>query len=128
MDPDAEFGEEAEAGPASELRAERLAWSEVIFRKANEGIREAAEVYRFESRIPFICECEDPHCRQLIRLTHAEYLDVRDHPRRFFSVPGHEGGVATRVVLEKNGYVVVEKHGYKGERLEEEYSRPADES
>jgi len=39
--------------------------------------------------IPFICECADPACREIIRLNQDEYEAVRAESRHFFNVPGH---------------------------------------
>ena len=68
-------------------------------------------------RIPFLCECAEPGCAELVLLTPAEYEDIRSSPTRFFNVPGHQqsGGSAVRVVREQAGYVVVEKAGEAAE-------------
>ena len=40
-------------------------------------------------RVPFICECADANCMEIIRLSLDEYEAVRQHPARFFTAPGH---------------------------------------
>jgi hypothetical protein len=96
--------------------AERLAENEAIYREANEKIHTRARELAFEGPIPFICECADDRCRELLRLTFVEYESVRAEPRRFFVVPGHESaaGGAGRVLERREGHVVVEKIGRAG--------------
>jgi hypothetical protein len=55
-----------------------------------------------------VCECSDPACVEKVRLTRAEYGDVRRHPTRFFLVPGHEA-LVDRIVEMKPRFTVVEK-------------------
>ena len=59
-----------------------------------------------DDRLPFLCECDDVTCRSLIRLTAAEYAEVRVSPNRFVVVEGHT--YAGRAVMSGEGYVVVE--------------------
>jgi hypothetical protein len=44
-----------------------------------------------------------------VRLSPAEYADVRAHPTRFFVVPGHEREELDRVVEQNARFAVVEK-------------------
>jgi len=90
------------------------------FRQANEQIRAAVEEHDppFE-HLPFICECAEQSCTQIIRMRLAEYRAVREHPRRFVVVVGHEANDGPVIVVEKaSGYVVVEKTGRAGEIVE----------
>jgi hypothetical protein len=43
-----------------------------------------------------------------IRLSPAEYADVRAHPTRFFVIPGHELEEIERVVEENGRFTIVE--------------------
>jgi hypothetical protein len=100
--------------------AERIARNDALFREANERIRESAEEYGVDT-VPFICECADPTCRTVIRMALDEYRAIREHPRWFLNVPGHEvsaKGFATPV-RDGDGYRVVEKIGIAGEIVEE---------
>src|SRR5437763_12926521 len=72
------------------LSAERIGRNDAIFRNANEGISEAADAEEIEDRVPFICECADPACREIVQLSMQEYREIRQDPRLFFNVPGHE--------------------------------------
>ena len=97
----------------AELTAERVAKNDAIFREANEGIEEAARRYSIDGGIPFLCECAEPSCMEILRLELAEYEAVRATPTHFINAPGHHTaaqGWAT-VVEQRNGYEVVEKVG-----------------
>lgn len=103
------------------MGVERIARNDAIFREANEGIGEAAEEHQFATRIPFICECADPSCREIIRLTLDEYKQLRSDPRHFVNVPGHEATAHgwVEVVARTDGHATVEKLGKAGEIAEE---------
>jgi hypothetical protein len=91
---------------------ERIVRNNYTFREANEQIRARADQYDAPiERIPFLCECPVPSCTEVLRLTLAEYSDVRAHPDHFFTIPGHEQSDAAvgHVVSREDGYVVVEK-------------------
>jgi hypothetical protein len=93
--------------------AERVARNDAIFRDANERIDAAAKEYDFEGAVPFICECPDPACNEILRLRLDEYETVRSVPTRFVHARGHveaDGEWAT-VVERRDGYDVVEKVG-----------------
>jgi hypothetical protein len=57
----------------------------------------------------FVCECSDARCVDKLRLTPREYIEVREHPTRFFVVPGHEMAEVDRVVGRNAGFTTVEK-------------------
>jgi hypothetical protein len=57
-------------------------------------------------RLPFLCECRDTACRALVRLTVAEYAEVRAAAERCLVVPGHPH--TGRIVLSGPGYVIAE--------------------
>ncbi len=92
------------------VTAERIARNDAVFRAANEGIRDAALRYDVRERVPFVCECAEERCTEILRVSLDEYERVRAHPTRFLHAPGHEEP-HTRVVAEEDGYVVVEKLG-----------------
>ena len=97
--------------------AVKVAENEATFRGANEEISEAAAELEFRDPIPFLCECGDGRCRQILELPRAQYESVRAEPTHFFVVPGHESvaGRAGRVVNRHSDHVVVEKTGVAGE-------------
>ena len=90
-------------------RAARVAENESIFRRANEKLEERFRELEAEGLTPFLCECGDATCTQVIRLTLAEYEGVRSHAAHFAIVSGHQILVAERVVERNERYDVVEK-------------------
>jgi hypothetical protein len=99
------------------MTEERKARNEVIFRDANESVRAVQEDLGLpEGRMPFICECEDAECRQIVRVLQADYERIRAHARRFLIAPGHEP--AGRFVEQHHDYGVVEKDGIAGQIAE----------
>jgi hypothetical protein len=99
---------------------ERVARNDALFREANEGIQEAASTYDVLDRIPFICECADENCRELIVLSMDEYEEIRGNSRHFLNAPGHvrAGQGAAEVVHDRGRYTIVEKTGYAGDIVE----------
>ena len=93
------------------MDAERIARNDATFREANETIATAARRFGNGERAPFICECADPACREVLRLTLAEYEALRASPTHFAVVPGHDEGPVTEQVGGGLGYVVVRKLG-----------------
>ena len=92
--------------------AERIQHNDRVFRDANERIREATDRYEHElERIPFLCECPVEDCVELVRLTNAEYAEIRADPRHFMTALGHEAAEAPagEVVARNDGYIVVAK-------------------
>ena len=73
-----------------QLEPERVAAVASTFREANERIELAARNAVLTGPIPFLCECADPTCTAVVRLTLEQYEHVRAHTHRFVSVSGHE--------------------------------------
>ena len=108
------------------LTEERIAQNNATFREANEHISAAAGAYGVDAPVPFICECADAGCSEIVRMTHEEYEEVRADSRHFLNVPGHQtaAGAAAEIVAERNGYVIVERLGRAGEIVEALDERP----
>jgi hypothetical protein len=100
-------------------RTARVAENESIFRRANEQLEKRFRKLGADGLTPFLCECGDAGCTQVIRLTLGDYESVRSHPAHFAIVPGHQILVAERVVEENGRYDVVEKV-HTGRRVAEE--------
>jgi hypothetical protein len=98
---------------------EQAALNESAFREANERIAERrAELTAVAGPTPFLCECEDPRCTEIVRLTLAEYEQVRAESTQFMVVPGHPtNGEATSVA--GDGWVCVRKQGADAEIVRE---------
>ena len=96
-----------------------IAEHQISFREMNEKIQSSAESRPILGRIPFVCECPDPDCLELLSLTFDEYEAIRQHPRRFFNVPGHEASSvaagAETVLVILDHFTIVEKVGIAGE-------------
>ncbi|HET7129203.1 MAG TPA: hypothetical protein VFJ93_09040 [Gaiellaceae bacterium] len=103
------------------LSAERIGRNDAIFRQANERISEFAEAQRAEESTPFICECADPTCQDVVFIPLAEYAAIREGPRLFWNVPGHEASSQgwAQVIETQESYVVVKKIGPAGEVAEQ---------
>jgi hypothetical protein len=102
--------------------AERVARNDATFRAANEKIRAAAETFAATvERVPFICECAEERCVEVVRLDLEQYREIRSNRRWFLNVPGHEGAARgwAEVVATREAYVIVEKLGLAGELAEE---------
>jgi hypothetical protein len=93
-------------------REQRIARNDATFRDANERIAEVASDYEGVEQVPFICECATESCTVIVKLSLAEYEEVRSAPTRFFVAPGHQvcEGVVT-ILEDHERYVVLEKEG-----------------
>jgi hypothetical protein len=100
-----------------QLLQERIASNDATFRRANERIGAAAGAYNVDTPVPFLCECADPKCSEVVRLKLDEYEEVRADSRHFLNIPGHQAadGATSVVIAERDGYVIVEKTGYAAE-------------
>lgn len=104
-----------------ELTQERVARNDARFREANESIEAMAEALDTDvSRIPFLCECADRSCTEIVRMSLEEYEEVRSDSRHFLNVPGHEVAAqgAAAVVSEHDSYVIVRKLAHAGDVVE----------
>jgi hypothetical protein len=93
---------------------EKRAENEATFREANEQIRSAErELDPPLERVPYLCECDDVACRELIPLTASQYERIRADGATFVIVRGHpsEGDV----LEEHESHLVVRKQDAGGE-------------
>ncbi len=99
-----------------ELTEERIARNDSTFRVANDRIAETAVEQGMEQFVPFICECAEPRCAEIIQLSLGEYEAIRAEPAHFLNAPGHERAAqgAGRVVSTHDRFVVVRKTGRAG--------------
>ena len=86
---------------------ERALENERLFREANEQIDERRRELELDGRTPYLCECEDQGCTQLIGLTRDEYAGVRSKRGLFLIAPGHP--TRGTPVERSDRYVVVAK-------------------
>jgi hypothetical protein len=108
---------------SSSRSAAQRAENESNFRRANENLeRTAQSLLLGEEPTPYLCECENPRCTDVVMLDRSDYEAVRSNPRRFFIVPGHDAPEDS-VVDEHDGFHVVEKTGEEGRLVEEQDPR-----
>jgi hypothetical protein len=106
--------------------AERRAENEAAFREANEGLeRKAAELGLEGERTPYICECENEACTEIIRLSRQEYETVRADPKTFVVTPGHHQSPYDEVVSQEADYTIIRKTGEEGKLVTERDPRSA---
>jgi len=92
-----------------DLRKERIAVNEGLFRNANERMAQWDEVRQEEEAGLYVCECADSDCRKRIKLTRSEYERTRANSRHFAVATGHQI-VDAETVIEDNGeWLLVEK-------------------
>ena len=102
-----------------ERSEQRAARNEALFREANERIDRRRRELHVEDPTPYICECSREGCMEIVRMSAAEYLAVRDDPTHFLQVRGHADQTEF-VAAEHDGYVVVEKTGAAAKTAREE--------
>ena len=110
---------------AEDLSAARIAENQSRFREANEEIELAAEKLPGLVPIPFLCECPRQSCTAAVPMTIEDYEEIRSHPPRFVTAPGHQDiavNAGAGVVVEENAeWVLVDKIGEAGEIAEERF-------
>jgi hypothetical protein len=96
-------------------RLERRARNEALFREVNDRIEELSEDVEKQGIAPeggiveFHCECGRDGCVERVRMTVAQYEQVRSDNDRFALFPGHESDELETVVERGEHYVVVDK-------------------
>lgn len=89
----------------------RLAENQRRFRLANEQIDRARIELAFDGgAVPFLCECPDRSCTEVMALTPDEYAHARDGDDRYILLPGHIPD-GEDVVERNERYVVTTKAG-----------------
>ena len=102
---------------------QRAAANESAFRDANETMEQKAdEITGGRGATPYLCECDDPRCTEVIPLTRAQYEEIRAGSRIFVVAPGHQTQ-RDRVVAEHDGFTVIEKTGEEGALVEQQDPR-----
>lgn len=91
-------------------RAKRVGQNEALFRHVNEQTKRVNETFsQLTNTLEVVCECGRIECLERIRVTPEKYVQIRDDPRRFLVVRGHEVKETESVVEEGDRYVVVQK-------------------
>ena len=100
-------------------REQRIGRNESLLRDVNEAIERGQWPTDPGEAVRFRCECAVLDCNHNVELTVREYERVRENPRRFVVVRGHELPEAESVVEANQGYLVVEKRDEAGFVAEE---------
>ena len=104
-------------------RDRRLAQNEILFRRINERLAGG-----YGDSLPpvleLVCECSDRECLKVLSIEAAEYEWLRQNPRHFAVLPGHEAPAVEDVVERHERFVVVEKHVETHEQVEAADPRP----
>src|SRR5437763_16051586 len=91
-------------------------------RRANDRLKLAADGMGLVGLVPFICECADATCMEIVHLDTLRYENVRDHPRRFFTVPGQHtdalGSYTALLIAEVAEYMLLAMTGREDEAAE----------
>jgi hypothetical protein len=92
-------------------RDEHLGRNETVFRELNERLASLANKFSWgpDEVFDLICECDDAHCVERIRLTRSEYETVRAVPSHFAVFPAHVKAGSERVVSSHETYDIVAK-------------------
>jgi hypothetical protein len=103
----------------SSLWEQRAARNEALFREVNENIARLDERHGSLTGPVFVCECANPECAEQLTIASDVYQRVREQPRWFLLIPGHEDPQLERIVERHPDFLVVEKIGEAGEVAEE---------
>jgi hypothetical protein len=98
---------------------EQEARNQTISREMNEWTEEDTDSRLGLHRLmdTYLCECSDARCTDPIRLTRAEYEEVRSVAIRFAIALRHENPEIDRVVAENDRFATVEKFFGVGGRI-----------
>jgi hypothetical protein len=94
-----------------DLRKRRIVKNEQAFRDYNDRrVAFEEQTADADELVPFVCECGDPACIEVLDVTVDGFMDAHSAPNRFTVKPGHVIGQVERVAEQHDGYWVVEKH------------------
>lgn len=99
-------------------RDRRLAQNEVRFRQLNEQAAHLDPQEPAPNWIDLVCECSDRDCTKSLTMPFSEYEWLRQNPRQFTVLPGHEAPAIEDAVERHEAYVIVEKHAETHHQVE----------
>jgi hypothetical protein len=103
----------------SSLWEQRAARNESLFREVNENIARLEESHGGAAEPVFLCECANADCTEHVAVPADVYDRVRERPRRFIILPGHEDPRVEEVVETHPQYLIVVKTGAAGDVAEQ---------
>jgi hypothetical protein len=86
-------------------RDERILQTEDLFRRVNEAKASRAA----DDEGPFVCECANPYCHELLSVSAEDIEALHSRPNHYIVLPGHEVRDFEETLLAREGYVVVRK-------------------
>lgn len=91
----------------------RLKENEIIFREANENIRQFIEetTGKKNEAVRFYCECSNMKCKGRISISTNEYKQAHKSQKHFIVIPGHEVTKIEKVLNKSAKFNVVQKFG-----------------
>jgi hypothetical protein len=92
-----------------DFREGRVTRNEVRARELNERIQESYESHPVDAQTDILCECGIEDCDVFIRITKAEYEDVRADARKFIIERDHLVPDIEDVLFETDRFIVVAK-------------------
>lgn len=92
----------------------RLAENENQFRQVNDEISRESRTEGSDGTRFFVCECSDADCTTSIAMSDDEYRHIREHPRHFAVLNGHQTPEIEPIAERYDNYLVVEKTGEAG--------------
>jgi hypothetical protein len=94
--------------PAS---AARVARNEALFAEANDKIAAVAGALPPVEHVPFLCECPDGRCSEIVELSLGEYGALRLFANRFVISPRCRGGdhALTAIVERADRFTIVDR-------------------
>jgi hypothetical protein len=90
-------------------REERVAKNEAGHRELNELIEKSYESHPNDAYMDAVCECGIAGCEVFLRVTKAEYEEVRADPRRFMILRDHLDPLVDDLVSETDRFALVAK-------------------
>lgn len=91
------------------FREERVARNEALHREMNEEIEESYESHPADDYMDIVCECGLSDCDVFLKVTRAEYEDIRADVRQFIIVRDHVVPDVDDIVLETDRFTIVGK-------------------
>ena len=90
-------------------RQERVAKNEARHRELNEEIEESYEWHPDDTFMDVVCECGIADCDVFLRVTKAEYEDIRADAQKFILFREHLNLDADEIVSQGDRFTVVAK-------------------
>jgi hypothetical protein len=92
-----------------DTREERVAQNEIRHRDLNEQIPESYKKHPWDAYMDIVCECGIEDCDVFLKVTKAEYEDVRADPAKFIIKRDHFAADVDDLVSESVRFTVVVK-------------------